>query len=81
MSFFVTSTGSGAAGGDLGGLAGADAKCSTLAQAAGVPGLWRAYLSDASANARDRIGPGPWHNAAGALVALGATGITIHAMM
>ena len=45
MSFFVSSTGSGK-GGDLGGLAGADALCQRLATAAGAGGkTWRAYLS------------------------------------
>src|SRR5256885_1799433 len=45
MSFFVTSVGSGK-GGDLGGLAGADAHCTALATAAGSTGkTWHAYLS------------------------------------
>jgi hypothetical protein len=45
MSFFVTSSGSGK-GGDLGGLAGADALCQKLASAAGAGGkTWKAYLS------------------------------------
>jgi len=72
MSFFVTSVGSGK-GGDLGGLAGADAHCQSLAQAAGHGNrTWRAYLSTQGANAvnaRDRIGPGPWFNAEGAQIA------------
>jgi len=62
MSFFVTSVGSGK-GADLGGLAGADKHCQSLAQAAGAGGrTWRAYLSTqgkdgaATVNARDRIG-------------------------
>jgi hypothetical protein len=74
LSFFVTSATS--TTGNLGGLAGADATCQRLAAAAGQGNrFWRAYLSaerDASSqavNARDRIGVGPWHNAAGALVA------------
>lgn len=63
LSFFVTSTGSGTAGGDLGGLAGADAKCQRLAAAVGVGDRdWRAYLSTSAENARDRIGTGPWYN-------------------
>src|SRR5580704_3387788 len=68
MSFFVTSTPIGK-GGDLGGLAGADAHCQQLAAAVGAGGkTWRAYLSSAEAptakgiNARDRIGNGPWQN-------------------
>jgi hypothetical protein len=75
MTFFVTSTGLGK-GADLGGLAGADRQCQTLAQAAGAGGkTWRAYLStqaagDAQAvNARDRIGHGPWQNFKGEVVA------------
>ena len=45
MTFFVTSAGPGK-GADLGGLAGADAHCQQLAQAAGAGGkTWRAYLS------------------------------------
>jgi hypothetical protein len=69
MSFFVTSAGPGN-GGDLGGLAGADAHCTALAEAAGVTGrVWAAYLSTSEVNARDRIGDGPWHNANGELIA------------
>lgn len=69
MSFFITSTNPGN-GADLGGLAGADAHCAALAEAAGVTGkTWRAYLSTSSENARDRIGTGPWYNAKGVLVA------------
>lgn len=75
-SFFVTSNGIGN-GGNLGGLAGADNQCQTLAQAAGfgAPKTWRAYLSTQAAdgkpavNARDRIGKGPWQNAKGVVVA------------
>lgn len=75
LSFFVTSVGKGK-GGDLGGLAGADAHCQALASAAGSPlNTWRAYLSttapggDAGVNARERIGKGPWVNAKGVVVA------------
>jgi hypothetical protein len=73
--FFVTSKGLGK-GGDLGGLAGADAHCQALANAEGAGDhTWRAYLSteatDATpaVNARDRIGGGPWYNAEGDLIA------------
>jgi hypothetical protein len=70
MSFFVTSTGSGANGGNLGGLDGADAKCEMLAAAVGAGDkTWHAYLSTDTENARDRIGAGPWHNQAGVLIA------------
>lgn len=69
MSFFITSTGPGK-GADLGGLAGADAHCASLAEAAGVTGkTWRAYLSTSTEDARDRVGSGPWHNAKGAEIA------------
>src|SRR5205809_6882156 len=72
MNFFVTSAPIGK-GGDLGGLAGADAHCQRLAQAAGAGGkTWRAYLSTQGAgavNAKDRIGAGPWMNAKGQVVA------------
>lgn len=69
MSFFVTSQNPGN-GGNLGGLEGADAHCTALAEAAGSAGkTWRAYLSSSTVDARDRIGVGPWHNAAGTLIA------------
>jgi hypothetical protein len=72
MTFFLTSAGLGK-GGDLGGLAGADAHCGRLAQAAGSTGkTWRAYLStqgDGAVHARDRIGKGPWQNAKGEVIA------------
>jgi hypothetical protein len=68
MTFFVTSVGLGK-GGDLGGLAGADAHCKALAAAVGAGGhTWHAYLSTQArpggpaVNARDRIGTGPWFN-------------------
>ncbi len=76
MTFFVTSAPT-PQGGHLGGLAGADRHCQTLATAAGAGDLtWRAYLSTSfqgapAANAGDRIGRGPWFNAAGVLVARG----------
>jgi len=75
MTFFVTSAGSGK-GADLGGLAGADRICQSLAQAAGAGGhTWHAYLSTQAAdgqpavNARDRVGKGPWQNVKGMVVA------------
>ncbi len=69
MSFFVTSENPGQ-GADLGGLEGADAHCTALAEAAGVTGkTWRAYLSTSEEDARDRIGDGPWFNAAGEEIA------------
>lgn len=75
MTFFVTSAGL-ANGADLGGLEGADRQCQKLAQAAGAGArTWRAYLSTQAVdstpaiNARDRIGPGPWQNFKGEVVA------------
>ena len=80
VSFFVTSSTS--TTGNLGGLAGADARCQSLASAAGHGArTWRAYLSaerdpansNQPAHARDRIGTGPWYNANLALVANNVT--------
>jgi hypothetical protein len=75
MSFFVTSVNPGN-GGNLAGLAGADAYCKTLADSAGATGkIWHAYLSAGASgtspvvNARDRIGSGPWYNKTGVLIA------------
>ena len=75
MGFFITSVGLGN-GANLGGLAGADKHCQTLAAAAGAGNrTWRAYLSTQAAgaqppvNARDRIGTGPWFNAKGQMIA------------
>ena len=75
MSFFITSVGGGN-GGNLGGLAGADKHCQTLAAAAGAGNrTWRAYMSAAAAGgqpavyARERIGNGPWYNVKGQLIA------------
>src|SRR6476661_3564208 len=75
MSFFVSSVNPGK-GGDLGGLAGADAHCQALAKAAGSTSTnWAAYLSttegqgNEGVNARDRIGNGPWKNSKGVVIA------------
>ena len=72
MGFFITSVGIGD-GANLGGLAGADAHCQALADAAGSgQRTWRAYLSTQGAgavNARDRIGDGPWANVNGLIMA------------
>lgn len=75
MGFFITSVNPGK-GGDLGGLAGADRFCQSLATSAGAGNkTWRAYLSTSAmngqpaVNARDRIGAGPWTNAKGVVVA------------
>jgi hypothetical protein len=74
LSMFVTSIGIGD-GGNLGGLAGADAHCQRLAVAVGSTRAWHAYLSAPAdglapaVNARDRIGAGPWFNQQGREVA------------
>ena len=75
MSFFVTSDPIGD-GGNLGGLAGADAHCQNLATIVGAgDSTWQAYLSTQARpgkpaiNARDRIGEGPWHNYDGVMIA------------
>lgn len=75
MGFFISSAGSGK-GADLGGLAGADKICQSLAETAGAgKRTWHAYLSTSASggtpavNARDRIGRGPWYNAKGVLIA------------
>src|SRR5262249_56111065 len=74
-SFFLTSNGPGK-GGDLGGIAGADRHCQSLAQAAGAGAkTWRAYLSTQAAdgqpavNPKDRSGKAPWQNAKGPEIA------------
>ena len=75
MTFFITSAGAGK-GADLGGLAGADTLCQTLAEKVGAgKRAWHAYLSTQEAdgkpavNARDRIGKGPWQNAKSVVIA------------
>jgi hypothetical protein len=68
MSFFVTS--SNPKGGNLGGLAGADALCQSLAKDAGAGNkTWHAYLSTSTVDAKTRIGKGPWYNFKGVLIA------------
>ena len=70
-SFFITSQGPGQ-GAALGGLDGADAHCERLAATVGLEHrVWHAYLSttDPVVHARDRIGPGPWFNVRGVMVA------------
>lgn len=75
MSFFLTSAGPGD-GANLGGLEGADRHCQGLAASVGAGSkTWHAYLSATAsaglpaANARDRIGSGPWFNAKGVKIA------------
>ena len=65
-------------GGDLGGLAGADALCTTIAERS-MPGSgakgWRAFLSTTTVNAISRIGAGPWYDRAGRVVAMNVDGL------
>lgn len=75
MTFFITSQ-PGPNGANFGGLDGADRHCQDLAAKAGAGGkTWRAYLSQQALdgkpaiNAKDRIGRGPWVNAAGRQIA------------
>jgi len=60
-------------GGNLGGLAGADAICTRIAEAA-MPGSgakgWKAFLSTTTVNAIERIGSGPWYDRNDKLVAM-----------
>jgi hypothetical protein len=84
LSFFVSSATNPT--GNLGGLAGADARCQSLAAAVGQgQKTWRAYLSverdpatGTATDARSRIGTGPWYNASGARLASNLT--ELHAL-
>jgi hypothetical protein len=70
LTFFVSSEGMGAEGGDFGGLDGADALCDRLATAVGAGDhTWRAFLSTDDIDARSRIGNGPWQGADGSVIA------------
>ncbi len=64
---FVTST---KYQGNLGGLAGADAKCQARADAAGLQGTFKAWLSDSTTHAKDRLvnSPNPYVRTDGALI-------------
>lgn len=42
-------------GGSIGGLAGADAKCTTDKTAAGLPGTYKAFLSSSTVDAKNRV--------------------------
>ena len=59
-------------GGDLGGLAGADAICQRVAEYVSpcqANKSWVAFLSTSTVDAIDRIGQGPWHDRNGRLLA------------
>jgi hypothetical protein len=89
FSFFVISLeaiqaagGSEGLGGNLGGLAGADALCQSAADAVGAcDKRWVAFLSVVDGgdgnpiDAIDRIGQGPWYDVNGLLVAAGIDGL------
>lgn len=48
--------------GNLGGTAGADAKCNSAANAVGLGGTWRAWLSTTTVNAKDTLtDTSPWY--------------------
>jgi hypothetical protein len=56
--------------GNLGGVAGADALCNTLATTAKLGGTYRAWVSVTGADAIDHVtSTGPWHLVTGELVA------------
>src|ERR1044071_3740868 len=78
FSFFITSAGNPKGGdfrrsaADTDGLDGSDAFCQSAAATAGAKAAakqWRAYLRTDTVDARDRIGPGPWFNYAGVMIA------------
>jgi hypothetical protein len=62
--------------GDGAGLRGADKICSEIAEIS-MPGAgskqWRAFLSTSKANAKDRIGSGPWYDRQGRLMGMTLT--------
>ena len=64
--------------GNLGGLAGGDAKCGELADAAGLPGTFRAWLSGNAFGASSRLDPssGPYRLVNGTTVATNLADLT-----
>ena len=64
--------------GNLGGLTGADSKCQTLADAAGLCGKFKAWLSDPTGDAVDRLthATGNYVLVSGQIVASGWSGLT-----
>ena len=79
-SVFVTS---GDVGGNLGGLDGADAICQFLADANGVPGTFRAWLSDATGSPSTRFvqSPGPYVLLDGTVIAASWADLTDGAIL
>ena len=70
---FVTST---AYPADLGGLAGADAKCQARADAAGLGGTWHAWLSTYTVNAKSRVDDAAYARLDGVVVAASLADLT-----
>ena len=68
------------AGGNLGGVSGADAICSQHAVDAGLGGTWTAWLSNPTINAKDRLAAagalGPYRNTFNKIVALDLDDLT-----
>jgi hypothetical protein len=64
--------------GNLGGLAGADCQCQSLAYVAGLPGIYKAWLSDSKASASSRLAHGsvPYKLVDGTIVANNWAGLT-----
>jgi hypothetical protein len=64
--------------GNLGGLSGADAKCQGLATAAGLPGIYKAWLSDDTSAPSTRFVPssGPYQLITGTPIAANFTDLT-----
>src|SRR5215211_4295256 len=64
--------------GNLGGLNGADAKCQDLANAAGLPGSYKAWLSDSTSSPSSRFVPstGPYRLVTGTTIAANWTDLT-----
>jgi hypothetical protein len=62
--------------GNLGGLEGADQFCQDAAGAAGLSGTWTAWLSDDTADARDRIPDGEYRLVDGTVVAIDLDDLT-----
>lgn len=74
--FYVFVTETTYRGGDLGGLAGADAKCATQASSLGLGGKYIAWLSTSTVNAIDRVptNAGPWRRKQDGAVVFGGRG-------
>jgi hypothetical protein len=64
--------------GNLGGLSGADAKCQELAAAAGLPGTYKAWLSDSTGSPSTRFvrSTGPYRLVTGTTVAANFSDLT-----